>query len=358
MLIPAQARRAVGSLAIIALAVGAGAAAFAYTAGWLSADRLTPARMVDALSRRGGDPLGHRRNHAKGICFTGELEANGAGARLSTAPMFAAGHYPVIGRFAIAVGNPGAPDGIGRVRSMAVRIVAPGGEEWRSGMNNSPVFVVSTPEAFYKLTLVQGIDPRTGRPEPDAMQHFLAAHPESAPFFEWAKTAPWTASYADQTYNSLNAFHFIDAGGHGRLVRWSMHPIEPLHDVLQAELAALGPDFLEQDLKRRLAQGPLRWRLVVTLAATGDPSSDATKPWPDNRERLDIGTLVVERAEDEADGQCRDYNFDPTILPVGIKPSDDPLLAARSSAYTASFDLRTEEEAHYPRTSQHPGEAR
>ena len=87
------------------------------------------------------------------------------------------------------------------------------------------------------MTLIQGIDPRTGRPEPDAMQHFLAAHPESAPFFEWAKTAPWTASYADQTYNSLNAFHFIDAGGHGRLVRWSMHPIEPLHDVLQAELA-------------------------------------------------------------------------------------------------------------------------
>jgi len=86
--------RSIGALAVIALVVGAGAAAFAYTAGWLSPDRLTPTKMVDALSRRGGDPLGHRRNHAKGICFTGEFKANGAGARLSTAPMLGAGRYP------------------------------------------------------------------------------------------------------------------------------------------------------------------------------------------------------------------------------------------------------------------------
>ena len=34
--------RSIGALAVIALVVGAGAAAFAYTAGWLSPDRLTP----------------------------------------------------------------------------------------------------------------------------------------------------------------------------------------------------------------------------------------------------------------------------------------------------------------------------
>ena len=96
----------IAALALIAFVVAAAAAAIAYTGGWFSPHRLTPDRMVDALSRRGGDPLGHRRNHAKGICFTGYFEANGAGARLSTAPMLAAGRYPVIGRFAIATGNP------------------------------------------------------------------------------------------------------------------------------------------------------------------------------------------------------------------------------------------------------------
>ena len=343
-----------GALALIGLVVSAGAAAFAYTAGWFSPHRLTPERMVNALSRRGGDPLGHRRNHSKGICFTGEFEANGAGARFSTAPMLAAGHYPVIGRFAIATGNPDAPDATGRVRSMAIRIVAPNGEEWRSGMNDSPVFAVSTPRAFYEMTLAQDIDPATGKPNPAAMQRFLSTHPENAPFAAWARSAPWTTSYADQTYNSLDAFRFIDAAGRSRLVRWSMEPTVPPHIVSRAELAGLGPNFLEQDLKRQLARGPVRWHLVVTLAAPGDPSNDATRAWPADRQHIDVGTLVAQRAQDEADGPCRDYNYDPTILPIGIRVSDDPLLAARSSAYAESFDLRTAEVADYPRTPPQP----
>src|SRR5579862_1122114 len=216
---PANARGPLAAIALIALAC---VAAFAYTAGWLSPRRLTPDAVVDALSNRGGDPQGHRRNHAKGICFTGELEASGAGARLSTAPMLAAGRYPVIGRFAIAVGDPAAADATGRVRSMAVQIAAPNGQEWRSGMNDSPVFVVSTARAFYELALAQGVDAKTGKPDPAAMQRFFAAHPESAAFVEWAKTAPWTASYVDETYYSLNAFRLIDSSGHERLARWSM----------------------------------------------------------------------------------------------------------------------------------------
>ena len=346
-----------GRLAAIGAIVLGAAILFAYTGGWLSPGRLTPGRMVAALSDRGGNPLGHRRNHSKGICFTGEFEANGAGADLSTARMLAAGRYPVIGRFAIAVGNPDAPDAAGRVRSMAVRIVAPDGEEWRSGMNDSPVFVVATAPAFYELTLAQDIDPATGKPNPAAMAHFLSTHPESAPFAEWAETAPWTDSYADQTYNSLNAFRFVDPQGVSHLVRWSMRATTAPHDVAADELGHLGPDFLEGDLKQKLAQGPLKWRLAVTLAAPGDPSNDATKAWPPDRKQIEVGTLAVQQAEDEADGPCRDYNYDPTILPVGIEVSDDPLLAARSSAYAKSFDLRSAESADYPRTSQVSGAA-
>jgi catalase len=106
---------------------------------------------------------------------------------------------------------------------------------------------------------------------------------------------------------------------------------------------------LAQDLRQRLAQQPLSWHLVVTLAKPGDPSNDATKVWPADREHVDIGTLIVRQAQDDADGPCRDYNYDPTVLPVGIEVSDDPLLPARSSAYAKSFDLRTAEIADYPR---------
>lgn len=343
--------------AIGAVLFGA-AALFAYTGGWLSPNRLTPDRMVEALSDRGGDPLGHRRNHSKGICFTGVFEANGAGTRLSSAPMLATGTYPVIGRFAIATGNPDAADATGRVKSMAIRIVARDGQEWRSGMNNSPIFVVSTPQAFYQLTVAQDIDPATGKPDPAASERFFATHPESQPFAEWAKSAPWTASFADQTYNSLNAFRFINVNGQVQLVRWSMQPTLTPTFVPLPELAKLGRDFLEQDLKQRVARGPLDWRLVVTVAQPGDPSDDATKAWPPDREQVDVGMLVVRQAQNEADGPCRDYNYDPTILATGIQVSDDPLLPARSSAYAKSFDLRTSEAADYPRSSSVPAVVR
>ena len=57
--------------------VAVAAAAFAYTAGWFSPERLTPQKLVDGFDLRMPPPLGHRRNHAKGICFTGVFEANG-----------------------------------------------------------------------------------------------------------------------------------------------------------------------------------------------------------------------------------------------------------------------------------------
>jgi catalase len=345
-----------GRLAVIGVVLFVSAVGFAYAGGWLSPHRLTPARMVAALSDRGGNPLGHRRNHSKGICFTGAFDANGAGTRYSVAPMLAAGRYPVVGRFAIAVGNPDASDITGRVKSMAVRIVSPNGQEWRSGMNNIPVFVVANPRDFYELTLAQDIDPATGKPDPDAVKRFFATHPDSAPFVEWSRTAPWTTSWADQAYNSLDAFRFIDAGGTSHLVRWSMEPAVSPTPVPYAALASMGPDFLEHDLVHRLADGPLTWRLVVTFAEPGDPSNDATKAWPSDRKRVDVGTLNVQKAEAEADGPCRDFNYDPTILPTGIEVSDDPLLAARSAAYAKSFDLRTAEAADYPYTHRHAGD--
>ena len=84
--------------------------------------------------------------------------------------------------------------------------------------------------------------------------------------------------------------------------------------------------------------------MLVTLAQSGDPTADATRAWPADRPTVEFGTLVVEQAQGEADGPCRDYNFDPTILPSGMALSgDDPLLPARSAAYAYSFDLRTAE---------------
>src|ERR1700685_370553 len=99
---------AVRSLALIAVVIAGSAAAFAYTAGWFSPQRLTPGKLVAAFAPPSGIALGHRRNHAKGICFTGVFEANGAGSELSSAQVFVKGQYPAVGRFNLATPDPNA----------------------------------------------------------------------------------------------------------------------------------------------------------------------------------------------------------------------------------------------------------
>src|SRR5271156_3458144 len=195
------------SLVIIAAVVGVAAVAFAYTAGWLSPQRLTPKKIVAGLAPPGGPALGHRRNHAKGICFTGTFDANGEGTALSRAQVFVRGQYPVLGRFNLATANPDAPDATVRVRGLGIRISTPDGQEWRSAMIDPPVFTVSTPQAFYELLRASGSN------DPNAMKAFAAAHPEFAKFSDWAKDAPWTGSYAEERFNSLNSFVFVDGSG-------------------------------------------------------------------------------------------------------------------------------------------------
>ncbi|HKF60214.1 MAG TPA: catalase, partial [Dongiaceae bacterium] len=93
----------------------------------------------------------------------------------------------------------------------------------------------------------------------------------------------------------------------------------------------------------RIAKGPLQWRLIVTIGQPSDPTNDATLAWPADREKVDVGTLTVERLVGEGAGVCRDVNFDPTVLPAGIALSDDPLLSARSAVYAVSYERRAGE---------------
>jgi catalase len=301
--------------------------------------------MIEALAPPGGASLGHRRNHAKGICFTGTFEANGSGVEHSRAQVFEPGRYPAMGRFNLGTADPEAADATVRVRGLGLRITAADGEEWRMAMTNPPVFAVSTPQAFHDLLIA------AGKNDPEAMKAFVQANPEFAPFGTWARTAPWTGSYAEERYNSLNSFVFTDAKGGDHIVRWSLLPSAQPVPIVQADLAKRGPDFLEQEITERVrTAGPLRWTMVTTVADPDDATADPSKAWPETRRKVEVGTLIAQRIEPERDGPCRDINFDPTVLPQGIRVSDDPFPAARSSVYRKSYDLRAAEARDYPRT--------
>jgi catalase len=341
---PSSPRLGLAAVVTILIVVAGGAGAFAYTAGWLSPLRLTPAKLVAALAPPGGPALGHRRNHAKGICFTGTFLSNGQGAELSRAQVFQEGEYPVLGRFNLGTPNPGAPDSTVRVRGMGLQISTPDGDVWRTAMINPPFFAVATPDAFYQLLTA------AGSKDPEAMKTFVAAHPEFATFGGWAQSAPWTSSYAEDSYNGLNAFLFVDRSGVDHAVRWSLVPAAPVVAITPAELEKRGPDYLETEIVQRVQQAPQRWAMNVVVADPGDVTADPSKAWPAGRRTVEVGTLTVRKIEAEADGPCREINFDPTVLPTGIRVSDDPFPAARSAAYRRSYDLRTSEERYYPRT--------
>jgi catalase len=183
------------------------------------------------------------------------------------------------------------------------------------------------------------------------MKTFAAAHPEIAPFGAWAKSGPWTGSYAEDRFNGLNSFVFTDSSGAEHTVRWSLRPAAQPVPVSPDDLAKRGPDFLEQEINERVRGGPQHWSIVMTVANPGDPTADPSKAWPEDRRTVDVGTLTVQQIQAEHDGPCRDINFDPTVLPSGIRTSDDPFPAARSSVYAKSFDRRTAEAKDYPRTA-------
>jgi catalase len=262
---------------------------------------------------------------------------------LSRAQVFTPGQYPVVGRFSLGVQDPNVPDATARVRAVGILISTPDGQEWRSAMIDPPFFVVSTPRAFYELLVA------SKSKDPQAMPAFVTAHPEIGAFTAWTKSAPWTASYIEERYNSLNSFVFIDKSGARHVVRWSLLPAATPVAVSQEDLVRRGHDFLVKDLRDRVAAGPVRWTLVVTVANPGDPTADPSKAWPRDRRAVDVGTLTVQQVQTDRDGPCRDINYDPAVLPDGISTSDDPFPAARSSVYAKSFDRRTAEATHYPR---------
>jgi catalase len=327
-------------LGVIGAVVACSAGAFAYTAGWFSPGRLTQARVADRLENVFGRHPGFRRNHAKGACFVGSFTSDGAGVSLSKAGVFRAGRTPVFGRFALAGGQPYQTDGPHAVRSMAVNFALADGEVWRMAINDIPVFSVRNVQGFYDQLAASRPDPRTGKPDPARMKAFLASHPETARAMALIKAQGFSSGFADASYNSLDAFRFVNAAGVSTPVRWSMVAEDPVKPDKPSSEDTRDGNYLFDDLVARVRQGPVRWKLVVTIGQPGDPTNDATLPWPSDRPRVEVGVLTVDQLMGEGHGPCRDINFDPLVLPSGITASDDPILSARSAVYSTSFRRR------------------
>jgi catalase len=84
----------------------------------------------------------------------------------------------------------------------------------------------------------------------------------------------------------------------------------------------------------------VEFRLIVQLAAAGDPTDDATKVWPNDRPTVEFGTISLTSVDPKSDDVQRELAFDPTNLVDGIELSDDPLLPMRSTVYALAAKRR------------------
>jgi len=333
--------RTLARFALIALILAAALGTFAYFGGWFTPNELTPARFVDGFDQVNGVHSGFRRNHAKGLGVSGFFDSNGNGVRLSKAVVFQPGRVPVIGRFSLGGGQPHVADTPNAVRGLGIEFALPDGELWRTAMINFQVFPFRTAEGFYDQMFASKPDPSTGKPDPAKMKAFFERHPETAQALTVIKAQPVSSGFENSTFHGLHAFRFIDAAGDSIPVRWLLTPAQPFEAASAA--AAEDKNYLFDTLIAQVHRRPLRWHLIVTIGQPGDPTNDATLAWPAAREQVDVGTLTLDRVESDDTSAATDVNFDPLVLPVGIAPSDDPLLSARSAVYSQSFTRRAGE---------------
>lgn len=297
-------------------------------------------RLVDAANGIFGAHPRARALHAKGFFCEGSFRATPQAAALTRAAHLQGGEVPVLVRFSIGGGDPATHDGGHEARGMAIKFQL--GEDRVTDLLGvtTPVFVARTPEDFLDLLLARAPDPKTGEPDFERLGAYLEAHPEAGPGVEATVAAPPPASFARLAYNSLHAFQLVDGEGRGTWVRYRIEPRAGEAAIDDEEAQGRDADYLRGELEERLASGPAVFDLQFVIGQEGDPTEDPTAAWPPDRRRVSAGTFEIDRVVEDPEADGGIVVFDPVNVIDGIELPEDPILHARSRAYTVSAARR------------------
>jgi catalase len=299
------------------------------------------AGIVETMRTLAGSHPGFRPVHAKGIVCSGTFRASAEARRLSRAAHLQGAAVPAVIRFANASGDPAVHDGLPGVRSMAVKFQLPDGKSADVLGNSVEGFVARTPEELLEFLRAQLPSPATGKPDPDAVPRFLAAHPAARAFVGRLMQRAVPASYAQASYHAEHAFRFSAADGSSRFGRYHFVPEAGEAFVAPDTAGTRSPNFLRDELESRLRKGAAGFRLLLQLAEPSDPTDDPTALWPAERPRVELGRLEVTAISPTSLADEQRLVFDPSNRTDGIDLSNDPVLLARSEAYSISYGYRS-----------------
>jgi catalase len=282
---------------------------------------------------------GYRVVHAKGIVCQGTFTPSKDAATISRAAHFQGVSVPVTVRLSDGNPDPIIPDNSPNAgpRGMSLRFKLPSGDETDIVALSVNGFAVSSGEEFLALQkAVVATDPT--KPHPWPIEGFLGTHPNTLRFVMGTKVVP--ASFATETFFPNDAFIFVNKAGVKQAGRYQIIPSAGQHDLSDEEAKTKAEGFLFDDLKTRLAAGPIEYHLVVQLPNAGDPTKDPSIVWPEDRKTIEMGTISVTSVVPDSSAAEEALAFDPTNLTDGIELSDDPFPSLRSRVYALASTYR------------------
>jgi catalase len=299
---------------------------------------ITPAQAIDAINERFGRHEGFRSLHAKGLLFKGTFVATAAAARLTKAGHMQGDPVECTVRVSNGSGDPEDPDYAPDVRGMATKLYLPDGSRTDIVAQTAPSFPTKSVDSFIELTR---INPTTAGAL-WRMPWFLVRHPRALPGLPGNLSALRPPeSYATCRYYAIHAYKWVAADGAEHWVRYRWEPAEQGKALSGGDAKKRGRDYLQEEIRGRVASGRARFKLKVQIAAREDDPHDPTTNWPDDRETVEAGTLELTEPDTEREQGDDVLVFDPTRVVDGIELSDDPILTYRPRAYSESVERRS-----------------
>jgi len=299
--------------------------------------RITPGDFVDALNGAFGKQTTNRATHAKGIVLLGNFTPTAQAVGLSKAPHFRQA-VPITVRFSDNTGIPTMADAAPQARplGMSIKFHLSDGTDTDLVTHSLNGFPAKSPEDMRQFILaVIASGPGVAAPTP--IQKYLEAHPEAKPF----ATAPGPApvSYATIAYFGVNTFKFIAADGKATFGRYQIIPETGLQFLPKDDAVNASHDYLLDEIRTRVGEGPVRFKLVLQLPVPGDKLDDPSIPWSDTNKTIELGSIEITSVVPDSDATQRALLFLPSLLPDGIEPAD-PMIRFRGLAYPVSYDRR------------------
>jgi catalase len=265
--------------------------------------------------------------HARGVLLTGTFTPSEDAKTLSSAPQFNSPSTPITVRFSSSTGIPQIPDTDPNAnpRGIAIRFNLGGRKHTDIVSHSTPFFPVRTGQEF--LDFLGAITGGT-------IGDYLGAHPKALAFVQAPKPSP--ESFATEPYFGVTALKFINAEGKTTYFRYQIIPEAGIKTLDEESLKEKGPNYLFEELPKRIAEGPASYKLLAQIAEEGDTTDDATVHWPEDRKLVELGTVKLEAMMPESEKEQKHMIFDPIPRVQGIEPSDDPLLELRAAVYLLS----------------------